>query len=100
MKERTITTDNFFTSLSLTSKLLLKKTTRGNKRELLKICKTKKDAIAYISNLPYRSNDYSYNYSYNLQKQAEEERFCIEFKNINPSELKKVTSTYLNLIIR
>ena len=58
MKGRTITTDNFFTSLSLAYKLLAKRTTlvgtiRGNKRELLKICKTKKDTMARFSSLMY-----------------------------------------------
>ena len=61
MEERTITTDNIFTILSLASKLLLKRTTlvgiiRGNKKKLPKICKTKKNTMAHFSSLLYRSN--------------------------------------------
>ncbi|XP_043597817.1 piggyBac transposable element-derived protein 4-like [Bombus pyrosoma] len=62
MMGRTITTDNCFTSLSLAYKLLAKRTTlvgiiRGNRRELPKICKTKKDTMARFSSLLYRSNE-------------------------------------------
>jgi len=61
MKGRNVTTDNFFTSAPLASKLLAKKTTlvgtiRGNKRELPNICKTKKDSMATFSTELYKSS--------------------------------------------
>lgn len=61
MVGRTVTTDNFFTSLPLASKLLAKNTTlvgtiRSNKRELPKIYKEKKDGMARFSTVSYSSN--------------------------------------------
>lgn len=58
---RNVTTDNFFTSVSLAKKLLAKKTTivgtiRGNKRELPKLAKESKDEIARFSSKLYKSN--------------------------------------------
>jgi hypothetical protein len=60
-KGRTVTTDNFFTSIPLALKLRSKKTSllgtiRANKRELPKICKLKKDSMARFSTLLYQSN--------------------------------------------
>jgi CO dehydrogenase/acetyl-CoA synthase gamma subunit (corrinoid Fe-S protein) len=59
---RNITTDNFFTSMSLATKLLAKKTTlvgtiRGNKREILKAAKQTKDNMPRFSTLLYKSED-------------------------------------------
>ena len=59
---RNITTDNFFTSISLATKLLAKKTTlvgtiRGNKRELPKAAKQTKDNIPHFSTLLYKSEN-------------------------------------------
>ena len=58
---RTVTTDNFFTSVSLAKKLLARKTTivgtiRGNKRELPKLAKEKKDKMVRFSSKFYKSN--------------------------------------------
>lgn len=62
MKGRTVTTDNFFTSIPLALKLrskstLLLGTIRANKRELPKTCKLKKDSMARFSTLLYQSNE-------------------------------------------
>ena len=51
---RSVTTDNFFTSISLAAKLLVKKTTivgmiRKNKRELPKLAKQAKDGMLRFS---------------------------------------------------
>lgn len=59
---RNITTDNFFTSMSLATKLLAKKTTlvgtiRGNKRELPKVAKQRKDNMSRFSTLLYKSEN-------------------------------------------
>ena len=59
---RNISTDNFFTSLSLTSKLLQKHTTllgtiRANKRELPKLAKLKNDILPLYSSVIYRSSN-------------------------------------------
>lgn len=59
---RNITTDNFFTSTSLATKLLSKRTTlvgtiRANKRELPKPAKEKKDKMARFSTQLYKSNN-------------------------------------------
>ena len=56
-----MTTDNFFISVSLATKLLAKRTTtvgtiRGNERELLKFAKTKKDNMVRYSTKEYKSN--------------------------------------------
>lgn len=61
MKGRTVTTDNFFTSIPLALKLKSKNTAllgtiRANKRELPKICKLKKDNMERFSTLLYQSN--------------------------------------------
>ncbi|XP_050453253.1 piggyBac transposable element-derived protein 4-like [Cataglyphis hispanica] len=61
MKGRTVTTDNFFTSIPLALKLRSKNTSllgtiRANKRELPKTCKLKKDSMARFSTLLYQSN--------------------------------------------
>lgn len=60
MNGRTVTTDNFFTSISLALKLKSQKTSlvetlRTNKRELPKSCKLKKDGMARFSSLLYES---------------------------------------------
>lgn len=62
MKGRCVTTDNFFTSLPLASKLLAKNTAlvgtvRCNKRELPKICKEKKDGMERFSTHLYETNE-------------------------------------------
>ena len=59
---RNVTTDNFFTSLSLASKLLQKHTTlvgtiRANKRELPKLAKLKNDILPLYSSVIYRSSN-------------------------------------------
>ncbi|KAK2580001.1 hypothetical protein KPH14_010766 [Odynerus spinipes] len=59
---RNVTTDNFFTSMSLATKLLAKKTTlvgtiRANKRELPKPAKQSKDNMPRFSTLLYRSEN-------------------------------------------
>nr|XP_012145741.1 PREDICTED: piggyBac transposable element-derived protein 4-like [Megachile rotundata] len=59
---RNITTDNFFTSTSLATKLLAKKTTlvgtiRGNKRELPKVAKQTKDNMPRFFTLLYKSEN-------------------------------------------
>lgn len=59
---RNITADNFFTSASLVSKLLAKKTTfvgtiRRNKKELPKLAKQTKDKMARYSTVLYKSKD-------------------------------------------
>ena len=59
---RNITTDNFFTSTSLATKLLSNRTTlvgtiRANKRELPKPAKQKKDNMARFSTHLYKSNN-------------------------------------------
>lgn len=59
---RNITTDNFFTSISLAKKLLAKKTTlvgtiRANRKELPKIAKAKKDKMTQFSTKLYRSEN-------------------------------------------
>lgn len=59
---RNITTDNSFTSMSLATKLLDKKTTlvgtiRGNKRELPKAAKQTKDNMPRFSTLLYKSEN-------------------------------------------
>jgi hypothetical protein len=61
MKGRSITTDNFFTSISLAKKLSEKNTflvgtIRANKRELPKSVKSKKDNMLRFSSLFYRSS--------------------------------------------
>lgn len=61
MEGRTVTTDNFFTSIPLALKLRSKNTSllgriRANKRELPKICKLKKYSMARFSTLLYQSN--------------------------------------------
>jgi len=58
---RSVTTDNFFTSASLATKLLEKRTTlvgtiRGNKRELPKLAKQKKDVMPRFSTKLYKSS--------------------------------------------
>jgi len=60
---RNITTDNFFTSVSLASKLKPKKTTlvgtiRRNKRELPKLARQAKDSMTRFSTILYKSNDF------------------------------------------
>lgn len=60
MKGRCVTTDNFFTSLPLASKLLAKKTSivgtmRANKKELPKFAKQKKDNMPRFSTSLYKS---------------------------------------------
>lgn len=57
-----ITTDNFFTSLSLATKLLSKRTTlvgtiRSNKRELPKTARQKKDNVPRFSSQIYKSHN-------------------------------------------
>ncbi|XP_059563328.1 piggyBac transposable element-derived protein 4-like [Myotis daubentonii] len=59
---RNITTNNFFTSMSLATKLLAKQTTlvgtiRGNKRELPKAAKQTKDNMPPFSTLLYKSEN-------------------------------------------
>jgi len=59
---RNITTDSFFASLSLASKLFAKKTTlvgtiRNNRRELPKIAREKKDKMQRFSTLLYRTQN-------------------------------------------
>lgn len=59
---RTVTTDNFFTSLSLATKLITKRTTlvgtiRQNKRELPKPAKLKKDNMSRFSTILYKSEN-------------------------------------------
>ncbi|CAL7933003.1 unnamed protein product [Xylocopa violacea] len=61
---RNITTDNFFTSLPLTTKLLAKKTTivgtiRANRKELPRLAKLKNDDKPLFSTKLYRSNNCS-----------------------------------------
>lgn len=60
---KNITADNFFTSASLASKLLAKKTTlvgtiRRNKRELPKLARQAKDSMTRFSTILYKSNDF------------------------------------------
>ncbi|XP_043486360.1 piggyBac transposable element-derived protein 4-like [Polistes fuscatus] len=60
---RNITTDNFFTSLHLATKVLAKKTTivgtiRANRKELPRLAKLKNDDMALFSTKLYRSNNY------------------------------------------
>ncbi|KAL6417615.1 hypothetical protein ACFW04_014418 [Cataglyphis niger] len=59
---RNVTTDNFFTSMSLATKLLAKKTTlvgtiKANKRELPKAAKQTKDDMPRFSTLLYKSEN-------------------------------------------
>lgn len=59
---RNVTTDNFFTSLSLASKLLEKRTTlvgtvRANKKKLPKLAKQKKDKLPRFSSVSYGTNN-------------------------------------------
>ena len=59
---RNVTTDNFFTSMSLATKLLAKKTTqvgtiRVNKRELIKAAKQTKDKMPRFSTFLYKSEN-------------------------------------------
>jgi hypothetical protein len=63
-RERTVTTDNFFTSFPLASKLktentYLVGTLRSNKKEIPKKFRLKKDVIPRFSSLFYRTNIYS-----------------------------------------
>lgn len=58
---RTVTTDNFFTSLPLATKLLTKRTSlvgtmRQNKRELPKLAKSKKDNVSRFSTVLYKTD--------------------------------------------
>lgn len=58
---RNVTTDNFFTSSSLATKLLAKRTTlvgtmRSNKRELPKLAKVTKDKMERFSTVIYKSD--------------------------------------------
>lgn len=62
--ERYITTDNFFTSLSLAKKLIAKKTSlvgtiRANRKELPKLAKAKKDKMSRFSAKLYKSENCS-----------------------------------------
>ncbi|XP_013170332.1 PREDICTED: piggyBac transposable element-derived protein 4-like [Papilio xuthus] len=64
MKGRTITTDNFFTSIPLALKLRLLKTSflgtmRSNKKELPDICKQKKDGMERFTTLLFQTNECS-----------------------------------------
>ncbi|CAK9832670.1 PiggyBac transposable element-derived protein 4 [Anthophora retusa] len=57
---RTVTTDNFFTSLPLATKLITKRTSlvgtiRQNKRELPKLAKSKKDNMSRFSTVLYKT---------------------------------------------
>ncbi|OAD61678.1 hypothetical protein WN48_08004 [Eufriesea mexicana] len=59
---RNITTDNFFTTASLVTKLLAKWTTlvgtiHANRRELPVLAKTTKDNLKLLSTMTYKSND-------------------------------------------
>lgn len=61
MKSKTVTTNNFFTSIPLALKLRSKNTSLlgticANKRELPKTCKLKKGSMARFSTLLYQSN--------------------------------------------
>lgn len=61
---RNITTDNFFTSISLAKKLLAEKTTlvgtiRSNKRELPKPAREKKDKMTLFSSHLYKLENYT-----------------------------------------
>jgi hypothetical protein len=63
-KERTVTTDNFFTSFPLADKLKIENTSlvgtlRTNKKQLPKRFKLKKDNLVRFSSLFYRSNIFS-----------------------------------------
>uniref|UniRef100_A0A1A9US35 DDE_Tnp_1_7 domain-containing protein n=1 Tax=Glossina austeni TaxID=7395 RepID=A0A1A9US35_GLOAU len=60
---RNITVDNFFTSASVASKLLAKRTTlvgtiRRNKRELPKLARQAKDSMVRFSTILYKSEDF------------------------------------------
>ena len=64
---RNVTTDNFFTSKSLASKLLEKRTTlvgtiRANKRELPKLAKQKKDNLLRFSSEIYKTDNCTLTY--------------------------------------
>ena len=59
---RHVTTDNFFTSVSLATKLLAKQTTlvgtvRSSRRELSKLAKIAKDKMECFSTIVYKSNN-------------------------------------------
>ena len=60
---KNLTTENFFTSMSLATKFFTKKKTmligtlRGNKRELPKLARQRKDNMNRFSTTLYRSNN-------------------------------------------
>ncbi|XP_025160794.1 piggyBac transposable element-derived protein 4-like [Harpegnathos saltator] len=100
---RNITTDNFFTSISLAKKLLAKKTTlvgtiRANRKELPKIAKAKKDKITQFSTKLYRSE----NCTLTIYKSKPNKKVLLlstKHKNITIEKNKKLvpeTVTYYN----
>lgn len=100
---RNITTDNFFTSISLAKKLLAKKTTlvgtiRANRKELPKIAKAKKDKMTQFSTKLYRSE----NCTLTIYKSKPNKKVLLlstKHKNITIEKNKKLvpeTVTYYN----
>ncbi|KAL6418102.1 hypothetical protein ACFW04_012338 [Cataglyphis niger] len=97
---RNVTTDNFFTSMSLATKLLAKKTTlvgtiKANKRELPKAAKQTKDDMPRFSTLLYKSE----NSVLTIYKSKPNKRVAVlssrhKFVKIDRSNKKNVTGLY------